>query len=247
LAATTCPHCQAYTYATTGYCQVCRQPLGAVPLTPTAPAPPPTYAQAAGYGATPYAPPPGYAAPPYGAAPYAPPPYGYGYPAVFAAPVYYNPEPVPKRLARSTTGARWGAAALDFFLLLSVWLGLFFIAYPALIPPDAFFVRPILTATIWYSYYAVLDGRGGTLGKRVMGVTLVKEDLSPITPGQGLLRALEILIWPLGVVIILIIQIVLLDESGQGIGDKIAKTYLVRKRDVATYRPSAQSGAPGAF
>src|SRR6267378_1672258 len=70
MAATVCPHCQAYTYATTGYCQVCRQPLaapGAAPPVLTATAPPRVAPATAYVGLQP--------------APYAAPaPAGYGYP-----------------------------------------------------------------------------------------------------------------------------------------------------------------------
>jgi len=196
---------------------------------------------AAGYGA------PGYGAPSYN--PGYPPAYGYGappygYPAgtpMVAVPTYYTPEPLCKTLAKQATGARWGAACMDFFLIFFIWLGLFFFVYPTMFPlfnP----IRILITFTLWYGYYGVLDGlRGATLGKSALGLKVVKADLSQATLGQGLVRALELLIWPLSFIIVLIVQLVLLDGGGQGIGDKMAKTYVVKKADLAQYAQYLQA------
>jgi len=162
---------------------------------------------------------------------------------VGAAP-YYTADPLVKTLAKQASGARWGAAAVDFLLIFSIWLTLFFIVYPALFPIFSP-VRLLITSLLWYGYYGVLDGlRGATLGKSLMGLKLVKEDLAPISMGQGLVRAIELILWPAAFIIILIVQFVLIDGGGQGIGDKLAKTYVVKKKELAEYAPYAQAAQP---
>jgi uncharacterized RDD family membrane protein YckC len=162
-----------------------------------------------------------------------------------AVPTYYTPDPIYKTMAKQSTGARWGAACLDFFLVFFIWLALFLFVYPQIFPTVFSPARLLITFTLWYGYYGFLDGgRGATLGKSALGLTLVKDDLSRISFGQGMARAIEILLWPIAFLIILIIQLVLLDGSGQGVGDKIAKTWLIKKSDLAQYQQYAQAAQP---
>ncbi len=258
--AAVCPHCQAYTSAASGYCQVCKRPLQGATVTPArAPVAPATYQpyppqppQPYAYGAPPpYPPQPAYpAAPGYGApAAY---PTGYGYPPSYGyapaayAPMYYAPimmEEPCVALAKQTSGARWGAACLDLLIVFGVWAMLFFFVYPAVFGLNSvfFFLPRIFITALWfYLYYAVMDGfAGGTLGKRAAGLVLVDKQLRRISPGKAFGRAFEIFIWPFSFIIILLIQIIIMEKGGQSIGDKMAGTYLVRRASLPRPYPSA--------
>lgn len=236
MGAVVCPYCRSYTSPATGYCGVCRRPLqGGGGYAPAAPyAPQPAYAAQPGYGA-----PLGYGAPAGYAAPY-----GYGAPMPYMQPAYAPVYMVPVsfdepavRLAKMTADARWGGGAIDLLIVFSVWLMLALIVYPALFGFAGFFfpARLLITALWVYLYYAILDGfAGGTVGKRAIGLVLVDRQLRPIRPGQAFGRSFEIFIWPLGFIIILLIQTVIIEKGGQSIGDKLGATYLVRRKYLPT-------------
>lgn len=244
MAAATCARCGAWTSAATGYCTVCRQPLaGSQTHAATAPAPPawgtaPYVGLPPQYAGPPYAVPPGYAPPPPGAAPLV-----YGYPGY--APAYIPMVPVPYAVAfaQEAAGTRIAAGVLDILLVVGVWLALFFFVYPSLFAfPSAFAIRIPITLTWFLGYYGVMDGfAGGTLGKRAVGLTLVNKDLTPIRPSQGFLRSLEIFLWMVaGGIILLLVQHSMVQNGGQGVGDKLAGCYLVPRSRVAQVAPRSR-------
>ncbi len=203
---------------------------------------PPMAPLPAPYGPGPAAyvgPPPLYAAPaypsPYG---YAPPPPGYAPPAVYGYPVGYAPAvPVPYAVAfaREAAGSRIAAGLIDAVIVFGFWLVLFLFVYPSVFAfPAAFVVRIPLTLLWILGYYAAMDGlAGGTVGKAGVGLTLVNKDLTPIRPSQALVRSLEIFVWILaGGIILLLIQYSMVQDGGQGVGDKLAKCYLVPRARV---------------
>jgi uncharacterized RDD family membrane protein YckC len=250
VAAATCPYCQAYTSTGSGYCDVCRRPLQGAP---TSPAHPP--AQVGAYST--YGLPQGAPRAPYG---HGPPPYGYPPPAYGAAPGYGPSPPLPgyaagpymqmpflytvaltsraAELAKSCTGARVAAGVVDALLVLGVWSRLFFIVYPSafgFFSATALAVRIPITLSWLVGYYALQDGyAGATPGKRLCGLRVVDINLRLITPGQGLLRSLEVFVWIIGGgVILLIIQIYFVSSNGQGIGDRLAKSFVVERSNLA--------------
>ena len=252
VAAAVCPYCNAYTSTGTGYCDSCRRPLPGAPA-PAAPppaygqAPPPMYAYPPAYwppaGYPPpmaYGPAPGYAQP-YGY-PYAP---GYGPPAfapVYVAPVSFDPPAV--QLAKLTADARWGAGALDLLFVGTVWALLAIFVYPLLFQMGGQWwvpARLTLTALWFYLYYALFEGfAGGTPGKRAIGLVLVDRELKPVSPGKAFVRAFEVFLWAFGLIIPLYIQSVLIESNGQSAGDRLAGTYLVRRR----YLQAARAASP---
>jgi uncharacterized RDD family membrane protein YckC len=187
-----------------------------------------------------YGPPPGYAQP-----------YGYPYPPVYGppafAPVYVMPvsfDPPAVQIAKLTADARWGAGAIDLLFVGTVWALLAIFVYPLIFQVGGQWWVPerfVLTGAWFYLYYALFEGfAGGTLGKRAIGLVLVDRDLKPIPPAKAFLRAFEIFIWPFGFLIILLIQSVLIEKNGQSAGDRLAGTYLVRRR----YLPAARGSPP---
>jgi len=258
VAAATCSGCGAWTSTASGYCTVCRRPLGDSPRVAAIAPPPPSSGAAAYVGlpgpfpapaypipayAAPGYPPAGYAPTPYGVAPaYAPPP-GYAPPPVYAYPAAYVPlVPVPYAVAfgRESSGARFGAAVLDAVIAFGVWSVLFLFVYPALFPfPSGFAIRIPITLAWLLGYYAVQDGfAGGTIGKKATGLTLVNKDLKPIRPSQGFLRSLELFLWFIaGGIILLLVQHSMVQNGGQGVGDKLAGCYLVPRSRVAQVAP----------
>ena len=184
----------------------------------------------------PYYPPPGYPAAPY-PYPYAPVPF----PQPYAEPAFL--------LARQVRGARWAAAAIDATVVIVSWIVLSVFAFPTVTAAVGWPFAPLaglaLGAAWLYLYYAVLDGfAGGTVGKRAMGLALVNRELQRITYTAGLQRALEAFVWPFGIFIVTMIvfiyvQTSMVDKHGQGMGDRIAETYLVRRAQLQQAAPAA--------
>lgn len=236
MAGVVCPKCDALTSTWSGYCDVCRQPLAVAPI---AAAPQPAVAAQPPYAtAAAYAPPPtvyAYPAPaPFYPAPLMPgyPPAPYGYAQGYVYPVFaaFPQDPIAEKLAKDAIGSRLAAAVVDLLLLGSLWAFLFFGAYPLLLPGSLWLIRPVCTFLIFYLYYTAFDGiYGQTPGKRTAGVKVVTENLGKISQGQAAVRSLEILFW-IFLVLGLIVQLVLLFDGGQSVGDRIAKTYVIRAR-----------------
>jgi uncharacterized RDD family membrane protein YckC len=152
----------------------------------------------------------------------------YGYP-------YYPPlEPAAKVLAKSANGVRWGAAFLDCVIVVAVYFALQTYVRPTMqtgIGPPFIFIT-----LLWgFGYYIIPDALGAaTPAKLLTGLRVVDINLKPATFQKMALRSLELPVWLiLGGLIFLIVQAILASSSGQSLGDKLAKTYVVRKKDLA--------------
>lgn len=82
-------------------------------------------------------------------------------------------------------------------------------------------------AIILAVYMLVMEGQSGqTLGKMIMKVKVVREDMTPITMQQEQSRVLAILLYPLLIPIIL--DLMWISEEGQSLGDKWAHTVVIQ-------------------
>jgi uncharacterized RDD family membrane protein YckC len=238
VAAAVCPFCLAPTSLSTGYCDVCRQPLPGTPAPPFSQAPPPHPVYA-------HPPPPGYPYPQPTIPPLAyGPPLPYGVPPGYAypQPAYYPPaslDPPSRQLAKLTADARWGAGFIDLIIIGAIWVALLLSVYPMFFAVGGSWWHPpriAVTAGWIYLYYALFEGfAGGTPGKRAVGLVLVDKDLKPITARQAFLRALELFLWPLGLILgTALAQVLVIEKSGQSAGDRLARSFLVKRRYLAT-------------
>ncbi len=89
----------------------------------------------------------------------------------------------------------------------------------------------LVTSVAGFAYYIVLEARSGqTLGKRILKIKVVKEDNSPITMSdsavRNLLRIVDIL--PLLAPYLLGAVLIWTNPAKQRLGDKVAKTIVVR-------------------
>lgn len=84
-------------------------------------------------------------------------------------------------------------------------------------------------------YFIVMHGAlGRTLGKMAVGIKVIKDDGSPCDYGAAVKRAV---VYPLGGIIPTVGWVVVLinglwplwDEKSQSLGDKLGKTYVVRR------------------
>lgn len=81
-----------------------------------------------------------------------------------------------------------------------------------------------------FAYFVVMEGTyGQTIGKRVLGIVVVKDDGSACTMGASLIRNLLRVIDTLPTAYILGIVLILVTD-GQRLGDIVGSTYVVKTR-----------------
>lgn len=91
------------------------------------------------------------------------------------------------------------------------------------------------------AYYPVMEVLlGGTVGKMVMGLKVVKEDGSPLDWGAGIIRTLLRIIDALPAFYLLGAILVWTSPRKQRLGDRVAKTLVVKKGAVVTQAVSGQ-------
>ena len=155
-------------------------------------------------------------------------------------------------------GNRVLAAFLDVLFILVIVLGLSFIVIRAILPqlllPQStdFTIAAVLIVVLYlltpFAYWVVLETfwNGQTLGKRIVGIRVLRDDGSPVgffaIAARALLRILDL------VPILLPVDIVLMvgSRKGQRLGDFVAGTVVVKarvERDFAKLRTRA-SAAP---
>jgi uncharacterized RDD family membrane protein YckC len=131
---------------------------------------------------------------------------------------------------------RWAATLVDFIVLIAPW---FVIAnLDESLQMAAFVVWSLATV----AYYPVLEGLlGATLGKLVLDLRIVDENGRRAGWGQVMVRTLLRLIevnpllfggLPAGL-------FVMTSKERQRLGDKLARTYVVRKSDLGRLTPAA--------
>jgi uncharacterized RDD family membrane protein YckC len=97
----------------------------------------------------------------------------------------------------------------------------------------------VLIFGLWLGYYTLLEGLiGGTLGKLVLGMRVLREDGGKIGLQEALIRNLlripdAFFFYLIGVVSILTSPV------KQRIGDRVARTVVVRKSDAVATEPVA--------
>ena len=132
---------------------------------------------------------------------------------------------------------RFLAFMIDNFLLAVLWsiINIAVASYPTIILNDLgyfifnYFILFILIG--YYGYFALLEGtKGQTIGKMFMHIKVLKEDRSQCDLFAAIIRNLLRIIDGLpGIYIIGIISISMSDKS-QRIGDRIAKTVVVKSK-----------------
>jgi len=82
-------------------------------------------------------------------------------------------------------------------------------------------------------YFVLLTANyGGTLGKMALGIKVVREDMSPVTYREAIIREFvvkHVLYLPFAFISWLGVIWIAFDERKQGWHDKIAKTYVVEE------------------
>jgi uncharacterized membrane protein SpoIIM required for sporulation/uncharacterized RDD family membrane protein YckC len=167
-----------------------------------------------------------------------------------------TPERVALELPIAGIGSRALAWLIDAGLLLAVGVALYF-AFTLLVPNpiDALLglsrlVRVVGTVGAFvflWGYWTGLEvwWQGQTIGKRVIGMRVVRADGSPVTvvdsAVRNLLRLIDFLpaCYPVGV------MCMLLDRQHRRVGDLVAGTLLIRVEsiDLSRYEASATVGA----
>jgi uncharacterized RDD family membrane protein YckC len=105
-------------------------------------------------------------------------------------------------------------------------------------PSQRMVVANLVASVIAYAYYAVLNGRGQTVGKALVGIRVVRAtDGAPIGPTKGLLRhlvqfaqtvpALSVLAW---IFVLVDAFSPLWDDRSRALHDRFAGSVVVRSR-----------------
>lgn len=118
------------------------------------------------------------------------------------------------------------AFIIDMVLVSVLWL-LFVLIFNAQGPEIALFFFLPLTVFLCYYFFAELLMDGRTLGKKVMGLKVVRLDGERLTPGDLLLRTFFLLpdAWfSLGIPAILLINT---SSKAQRLGDMVAQTVVI--------------------
>ncbi|WP_129112623.1 RDD family protein [Halegenticoccus tardaugens] len=137
-----------------------------------------------------------------------------------------SPEPL-MGTEQDVIGARVGAFVVDYVLSFLVAMGGGFLLAILFRSEVATILGVVLT---YCAYFVLLEGLyGQTIGKRLLGVVVVKRDGSPCTMGASVVRNLlrivdGILNYVVGLVVMLI------TDERQRIGDLAADTVVVRTR-----------------
>ncbi|MCC6830199.1 MAG: RDD family protein [Thermoleophilia bacterium] len=104
---------------------------------------------------------------------------------------------------------------------------------------------------IWFAYHGVLQGLlGGTPGKLLTGLRVVGRDGAPAGIARCLIRSATLgigwVVFGVGFLIAALVGAVLIlgGRDHQRVGDRWAKTYVIRTRDLG--KPPSRAAAPGA-
>ena len=152
-------------------------------------------------------------------------------------------------------GNRFLAAFIDLTLLALIEIGLAlvgsFIATAAGPGSAASFailgvVALLVGLLIPFAYWILLEAfwNGQTIGKRLAGIRVIRDDGSPVgffaVLARGLLRILDLVIFPLDALLMLV------SRKGQRLGDLVAGTIVVKtsfERDFQALRTRAEPAA----
>ncbi len=171
---------------------------------------------------------------------------------------YQQPQDSGRKLNHASTLRRIGAYVIDS-ILLSILVGLivlvvFFtglLTLPDLADPGAditaiyfsgfylfwFFLHVFITLG-YFTYLESRSGGGATLAKRLLSIQVVDKHGRNVATSKSFIRNIARWLWSLPCIgfIILIIDVVLVATKNQRIGDKLAKTYVVKEEDGSIYK-----------
>ena len=146
-------------------------------------------------------------------------------------------------------GRRFIALLIDSFILVLV-VGVFLVATGYSFPDPAEYgvgLVPLLTIGAVFLYFTMMEGfLGATIGKMVFRVKVVKEDGSGCGIGAALVRNLLRIVDGLFFYVVGAVLIVR-SQKRQRLGDRIAKTVVIRPRRVPSAYGSMYPPPPPAY
>ena len=159
----------------------------------------------------------------------------------------------PTRDDADVVGARIGAAIIDsvvgfilYIVLATMFLGGGIAAGEGAAAGGFFISFFILPFAVFIGYYLLLEGLwdGYTVGKKMLGIKVVKEDGSPIGLGDSVLRNVLRFIDGLFYYVVGFIFIATSDRK-QRLGDRVASTVVVTDTPAESGAPHQQSHPQG--
>ena len=159
-----------------------------------------------------------------------------------AARLNFVPPPEPETPEYASIEARAKAQGIDALIWLGavVLLGIFYSGISS--SNGLLWIKisgpPLLMATVlWLGYMTLAEARyGGSVGKRVRGLSVVMEDGEPVTLEAALMRNLMRFLDGLPYVVPYVVGAVGASNSplGQRFGDRIAETVVVVSKEVSS-------------
>ncbi|MCK4613843.1 MAG: RDD family protein [Thermoplasmata archaeon] len=161
----------------------------------------------------------------------------------------------PQTIQHAGLGKRFVAFLIDWILLSVINIILVFTLFGysfgatgsamdmAFLTSPKYIASVIASVVIMLGYFIYLEGtRQQTLGKMAMGIVVVGEDLKPIDMRKSLIRNGLRILYQIPI-IVYIIDAILIADSEQRIGDKVAHTFVIDK-DYFDYVSSISRSMP---
>ncbi|MEF8874589.1 MAG: RDD family protein [Candidatus Thermoplasmatota archaeon] len=163
-----------------------------------------------------------------------------------------------RKLNHASTLRRIGAYIIDS-LLLGLLIGLIIMAVfltgymtlPRATDPSAgmtdiyfstFYLFAILLSAFltlgYFTYFESKSGGGATLAKRLLSIQVVDQRGRNVSIGKSFIRNIARLLWNIPCIgtLIMIVDVILIATKDQRIGDKLAKTYVVKEKNGSIYK-----------
>jgi len=133
--------------------------------------------------------------------------------------------------AVATAGRRFGGTLVDSLVFAPVWVGLA-LAYPKAGLFDHALERIVLPALLWMLYEAwMLTSSGGqTLGKKAVGIRVIRKDGSAVTAKQAVWRAVSRNLMAYTYVLGLVDALMVFSRGRRTLHDRAAGTIVVNAR-----------------
>lgn len=142
---------------------------------------------------------------------------------------------VPASVLQRIFGWLIDASLYVTYLIAAFWtLGIFFTSSGA-IPQEIGWVSYLIVFTPYFLYFPLMETawNGRTIGKKVVGIRVVRVDGSRVSFGSYLVRWLFRFIEITGTGGVVAILTILINGKGQRLGDIVAKTTVIHEEDLS--------------
>ncbi len=107
----------------------------------------------------------------------------------------------------------------------------------------------LITFLVYFTYFESKSGGGSTFAKRIFNIEVVDKHGKKVSMGTSFIRNIARLLWSIPCIgfIILIIDVFLVADKNQRIGDSLANTYVVKRERGSIYKEQYQNYSPSNY